>query len=210
MMAVEKAYCDGFEAGVAQVKRAADPAAEMALSVPARVITGAIPFGRVTNLAASLYGLLQDQNETDRKRLGRASHWPRLIPLVTDYRIGRRMRGIADESKELGAEAPYANLISEQLGSGTALIAPAAAGALAGGLLGGRRAALYGGAAGAVVPLLAAGIAALVTKRRTARQQAEGETTERALMNYVLPGLGQYHAYKRLGASRNWKAKRKA
>jgi hypothetical protein len=178
------------------------------------LIPGIGVIGDSASTAGSLTGLLRGSDKANIEQdLGRSA-WRSAIPGYGSYRMAHRARAVADESDRRGGEHPYANLVAERLSSLTAILAGAGVGAGAGALAGDKMPTLWGGhsnvesgaiaGAGiaAVIPLITSTVAA-IRKRRTLDEQADVEGGGRALAKYVVPGLGMYDSWKRLGASRN-------
>lgn len=198
-----------------------------ALSSALIATPGGLRAGDLFNGIGDLYGLLKKEPEEDQdeKNIDFASRNAAmsLIPGFGGWRMGRRSRGIAEESKRDSSKHPYANLIAEQLGRITSALGSTGLGALAGtGLSNLSRSTnkLQGAVVGGGVGLLASILANIggaakagTTPRRTREEQSErDDSASRVLLKYLVPGVSTYDSFKRLGRSRDWddKARRRA
>jgi hypothetical protein len=199
---------------VAGLKQAADPVQEgLATGLsPLRLWLGAVPgVGRLQAIgegAGGLTGLLQEGPDAEEKqRLADRPAALSLLPGVGTYNMARRAKGVADQSAELGGEHPYANMWTEELAPISQILAGLGGGAAVGGAVRGREGVLPGmaiGAGAASLPVLIGAIAAGIRKRRTEQEQADTETGGRVALKALVPGVGTYDRFKRLGVSRNW------
>ena len=187
--------------------KAAGAIADMILpAVGAVAMDRALPGGLGSTLMSvgEVVGTLNGEAVNTPKRRKYVAAMPSalsMFPVVGGSKIGLRLRGVAEESREDEAESPIANLAAEYLGHGTSLILPALLGAYLGRDSGHE---LVGALGGAALPMVAGGLAAAVTKRRTKQEQTDSETTRRALLKYLVPGLGTYDRFKRYGRSKDW------
>jgi len=169
----------------------------------------AIPYvGNIANSVGGLAGVIHSGEKKDREAITKHSPAWSLLPGAGSYRMAQRSRGVADESKELGAKHPYANLVAEMIGPATSSIP----GALLGSVIGANLAkgdtkalgALLGAVAGGIIPNTVGTLSAAVTKHRSSQEQVDKETSRRAIQKYLVPGMATYDSWKRYGRSRDW------
>ena len=209
----KESYARGFakkasESGVDAIKLAqyATPITDTALQIPGEAILHNVPGVHLISPIATLVGLASDEDNSQKDM------WKSLIPGVGAYRMGNRLktqikreqRDIDNNSKYQGA-SPLSHAISEALGTGTSSLAMAGIGAGLGALASNdkKKGTTIGALTGAGVSaaaILAASIAAAIKRRRTKEEQIEHDKGS-ILKNLLIPGVGTYNSYKRMGRS---------
>ena len=126
------------------------------------------------------------------------------IPGFGKARLMMRSRAVRNLLKDRADQ--YTVPWADWFGSSTSLLASGAAGAGIGGLAGGGRGAIVGaglglGLGGAAT--IGSSIAALAKRRRTLEEQAAAENDGSTLARLLIPGVANYNAWKRLGASKH-------
>ncbi len=171
------------------------------------------PIHGAANTVGKIMGFFDGEKvdtEEEREKLVAGSPLRGLAPGHGSYRVGQRLRGSAEESKEHGAKHGIANLIAEQLGGATAALPISALGAALGVMLSGNPIGMLTGAGlGAVLPTGVGSLLAAIKKRRTAEEQADiDDNASRALLKYLVPGMSTYDMFKRYGRSKDWEKKK--
>ena len=161
-------------------------------------VTGMFPYAGLINAAGDLGARFGGNAESTEDYENSAVGW---IPGVSAYRLGRRRNQAA---KLIGAKKNQA--INQFLGSLTGTLAGGAVGGVGGGAIGaalggGQGAAIgagVGAGVGAIAPHVVAALAALISKKRTIKQQKQYEENG-GLANYLVPGAPVYNTWKNLG-----------
>lgn len=164
-----------------------------------------IPYvGPLFNLGGNLHGFMDDDTNVPGDSKG-------LIPGVGDSRLLRRQRRVR---KELVPESSFqrSRILSDQMTPLTSTVLLGLAGAGVGGAVSsgsGENGVIKGAGIGAGIGLAGGLLGALlagITRRRTAEEQRAAEK-QPAMLAHVVPGLGTYNLWKRLGYSQNYDVK---
>jgi hypothetical protein len=176
--------------------------ASLGTDVGGAFLSSQIPYvGPFVGLGGTLHGFTSDDTDVPGDSKG-------LIPGVGGSRLIRRHRRVR---KELVPESRFqrSRIISDQIAPLTPAVLLGLAGAGVGSAVSGGRGARIGAGIGAGIGVAGGLLGALlagITRRRTAEEQLAAEKQPAALA-HVVPGLGTYNLWKRLGYSRNYDVK---